>query len=87
MVCDGHRGGADAARASQVLTSHVAVNVPRALQTQVIPKVEVSADGERQDTGVLDFDNVLRGHHGKTSSLIDDYMSKHDNLRRAGEKS
>ena len=87
MVCDGHGGGTDAAHASQILMSHVTANVPRALQTQMIPKGEFSAYREHQDADVLDFDSVLRGQHDKTSSFIDDCMSKRDNRRRADKSS
>ena len=73
-VLDGHGGGAVSTYASQALLPHIAVNVSRALQTRIMSKGEFTVDGEVQNVEVLDFEDILRGRHEKTS--MEKYLNK-----------
>ena len=86
-VLDGHGGGAVATYASQALLPHIAVNISRALEAQITSKGEFTVDGELQDVEVLNFEDILRGQHNKTSSLIDKYISKRNKRRRTDNSS
>ena len=85
-VLDGHGGGAVASYASQALLPHIATNISHALDSDIISKGEFTVNGEMQDVEVLDFEKVLRGHHNKTSSAIDECISKSNKRQRFNRK-
>lgn len=87
-VIDGHGGGCVATYASEVLLPHIAANISKSLECDIVDGGECRVNGQLRDANAIDFEGLLESPTGGQSNpnsihyrtpLEDDYNdSEHD---------